>query len=152
MKNISSQEAFELLQALLANAAPVVEVDRAISVVKSSKDVCGVSRLLSLLDDGAAYDESMFSIIHAAEDSDDLTYANAFVDSVPALVRQAPRWASIILMRILNNENSRRALVGVARSAPEDSRLSLTALCEAINERGVEFVGKTLPIIIAAKG
>lgn len=110
--------------------------------------------LLALLSDNAEYDEGMFSIIHAVESLDEPpygSYVSALLSIFPALSAAAPRWASIVLMRVLNSDASRHELVRQLRDAPLPMKETVRSMCERINEVSPEFLSRTVPVIMAAK-
>lgn len=106
--------------------------------------------LLEFLDDEAPYDEVMFSIIHGVEIFDDTTYVDQVLLGASDLCTRAPRWASILFMRLLNAESSRHELVRQVRKADAGTKSEIKSLMEKINARGVQFMAKTTPVIVAA--
>tara|TARA_R110000868_G_scaffold125948_1_gene332363 strand:+ start:114 stop:578 length:465 start_codon:yes stop_codon:yes gene_type:complete len=109
--------------------------------------------LLALLSDKAEYDEGMFSIIHTVESRDEIpyrSYVSALLSVFPTLSASSPRWASIVLMRVMNSDASRHELVRQLRNAPAPTKESVRIMCERINEVSPEFLSKTVPVTIAA--
>tara|TARA_R110002126_G_scaffold10236_36_gene46146 strand:- start:3547 stop:4002 length:456 start_codon:yes stop_codon:yes gene_type:complete len=109
--------------------------------------------LLALLSDKAEYDEGMFSIIHAVESLDETpygSYVSALLSVFPTLSASSPRWASIVLMRVMNSDASRHELVRQLRNAPAPTKESVRIMCERINEVSPEFLNRTVPVTIAA--
>lgn len=135
----------------LRGEGSVQALEDALKQVTSIGDSSSIGPLLLLLEDGAEYDEAMFSLIHAAEAFEDDTYVRAFLEVVPALQASAPRWASIVLMRILNNEPTKDALVRHLREMPEETKRAISWFCDEINKRSPAFLGKTVPVVLAAK-
>ena len=105
--------------------------------------------LLELLDDEAPYDEVMFSIIHGIEIFDDTTYVHEILRGAKDLCWRAPRWASILFMRILNTDSSRHELVRQVRDTDIETKKAVKELMEKINARSVQFMAKTTPVIVA---
>jgi len=105
--------------------------------------------LLASLSDKAEYDEGMFSIIHAAESIADTPYVSALLSIFPALLVSSPRWASILLMRVMNSDPTRRELVRQLREASPPIKESVRSMCERINEVSPEFLSKTVPVTLA---
>ncbi len=108
--------------------------------------------LLVLLSDEAEYDEGMFSIIHAVESQDEPPYKSyvlAVLTVFPTLSATAPRWASIVLMRVMNSDASRHELVRQLRDAPAPTKESVREMCERINGVSPEFLSKTVPVTLA---
>ena len=109
--------------------------------------------LLALLSDKAEYDEGMFSIIHAVESLDETpygSYVSALLSVFPVLSAESPRWASIVLMRVMNSDATRHELVRQLRDAPAPIKESVRSMCERINEVSPEFLSKTIPVTLAA--
>lgn len=100
--------------------------------------------LLALLSDKAEYDEGMFSIIHAVESLDKTpygSYVSALLSVFPTLSASSPRWASIVLMRVMNSDASRHELVRQLRDAPAPTKESVRIMCERINEVSPQIPG-----------
>lgn len=106
--------------------------------------------LLSLLSDSAEYDEGMFSLIHAAEIYDDRSYVRALLSVFPGLVTSAPRWASIVLMRMLNCPSTQAEIVRQLRTAPVSAKKAVWVMCDRINLVSPQFLSKTVPVTVAA--
>lgn len=125
-------------------------IDTLIGRLPDRRDAGATAALLSLLSDRAPDDEGMFSILHAAEAADDATYVAGLLESVETLATAAPRWASIVLMRVLNHEGSRDALVRQVRAAPVAVKEAVRSLAERIDAASPEFRNRTAPVILAA--
>lgn len=130
-------------------ARPLV-VDDHVATLLSEGGATLTEDLLGLLSDRAEYDEGMFSIIHAAEAVADAPYVSALLSVFPTLSASSPRWASIVLMRVMNSDLSRHELVRQLREAPVQVKESLRSMCERINEVSPEFLSRTVPVTIAA--
>jgi hypothetical protein len=126
-------------------------IDEAILPVMSHHDKRSIGLLLLSLDDAAQDDAGMFSLIHAAESFDDDTYVNEFLSVLPQLLTKSPKWTSIVLMRCLNSEMTKEAMVRKVREADPEVKSSIIWLCEKINQRSPSFLSKTLPLLLAAK-
>lgn len=109
-----------------------------------------VEDLLLSLSDEAEYDEGMFTLIHAAESIADAPYVSALLLVFPTLLASSPRWASIVLMRVMNSDASRHELVRQLRDAPAPIKESVREMCERINGVSPEFLSKTIPVTLAA--
>lgn len=128
----------------------VERFERVLATIAQLNDPDSIVALAEFFDDDAEFDELMFSIIHTIESHDDQTYVRELLKVAPQLCSGSPRWASIIFMRVLNSDPTRKELVLQLRSAPSGTKDSLRNLMEKINERGVEFMAKTTPVIIAS--
>jgi Immunity protein 30 len=125
-------------------------IDSAINSILSFQDDRMPHDLLVLLSDNAEYDDGMFSLIHAAESVDNRTYVNALLSAFSTLAASSPRWASIILMRALNNDPTRHELVGQLRTASPTIKGPIREICLQINQVSPQFLAKTAPVLIAA--
>jgi hypothetical protein len=130
-------------------ARPTV-IDMAIAELLADCDERLPSDMLSLLSDSAEYDEGMFSLIHAAESYDDSAYVRAVLSAFPNLISSAPRWASIILMRIPNSRSAQLEIVRQLRDTPTSIKESVREMCRRINEVSPQFLSKTIPVTLAA--
>jgi hypothetical protein len=126
-------------------------IDTLISDLTSNRDAEIAAALLSLLSDRASYDEGMFSIIHAAEATDDAAYVAGLLKAFASLAAAAPRWASIVLMRVLNDAASRHELIRQLREAPVSIKESVRDMSGRINAVSPEFLNRTTPVILAAQ-
>jgi hypothetical protein len=128
-------------------------VDKHVEALLTEGGASLAEDLLALLSDKAEYDEGMFSIIHAAESLDGAPYGS-YVSSLllvfPAISVSSPRWASIVLMRVMNSDASRHELVRQIRDAPAPIKRSVRGMCERINEVSPEFLSKTVSITLAS--
>jgi immunity protein 30 of polymorphic toxin system len=86
------------------------------------KDASIVTALLYLLDDDAEYMELMFSILHAAEASDDETYSLGVVNALPELWETSPDWLRTIHVRILNSPSYTDTYLHVLNQSDELKR------------------------------
>lgn len=136
---------------MLSGNGAVQTLDEAISRVVSHRNPRSIGSLLLLLNDSYEHDEGMFSLIHAAESFDDDVYVRELLLVLPEISRSAPRWASIILMRVLNNESARDELVRLLRTASITVKESARWLCEKINERNPKFLNRTLAVLVTTK-
>ena len=128
----------DLIESLLADAL-------------RQRDPSYIGRLLRLMDDGAEYDELVFSIIHGAESFEDDVYVDTLLEEFPFLAEKCPRWTSIVLMRVINNESTKALIVKKLVDAGEDTKSAAIWISERINERSPRFLEKTIPVIAAAK-
>lgn len=129
----------------------VPAIDAALAQVTKYGSPQSIGPLLLMLDDRAAYDEGMFSLIHAAEAFEDSVYVRELLGVLPELRVAAPRWASIVLIRVLNSDGTRADLVRALRDAAPAAKLAAKWLCNKVNERNPKFMSKTLPVLAAAE-
>lgn len=124
-------------------------IDTALAQVTQHNSPQSISPLLLMLNDRATYDEGMFSLIHAAEAFEDRVYVHEFLGALPEMRVAAPRWASIVLIRALNNDGTRADLVRALRDAKPAVKQAVKWLCDKVNERSPDFMSKTLPVLAA---
>jgi hypothetical protein len=140
----------DLRREIEAGGARPTVIDVAVSELMADTNERLPSDLLSLLSDNAEYDEGMFSLIHAAESYDDNAYVRALLSVFPHLVSSAPRWASIVLMRVLNASATQAEMVRQLRDAPASVKGAVRDVCGRINEVSPQFLSKTVPVTLAA--
>lgn len=150
MKKSYEQLIYNLRRDIEAAGARPAMIDAAINELMDKGNERIPSDLLSLLSDSAEYDEGMFSLIHAAESYDDEVYIRALLSIFSHLASSAPRWASIVLMRVLNSRSAQVEMVRQLRNAPILTKRDVNEICERINEVSPQFLEKTIPLILAS--
>ena len=136
---------------LAASIGSVRGIDEAVAKVMQQNDSSCLSRLLGALNDHAPFDEGMFSIIHAAESFEDPIYVRGLFDALPDLVENAPKWASILLMRIFNDAESHRRFVAELSHRSREEKNAAEWLCKKINEVDPRFISKTVAVLAGAR-
>lgn len=129
----------------------VFEIEEAISELAYLNDPRAINVLLMLLRDDAPYEEVMYSFVHAAEAFNFDVFVEEVLLILPKLILIAPKWASILFMRMLNNERVKRIVINRLRDAESDVKASARWLCDEINKVDVAFLAKTTPVLLAAK-
>lgn len=124
----------------------VRDFEAALSEVNELSDRESIVPLMLLMDDATEYDEAMYSIVHSVETYPIDEYLNSFVLALPRLCRDTPRWASIILMRILNSQPATQELKSVLPTCKDVEKSSLTWLLDRIEEVSEGFVPSTTPL------
>lgn len=94
----------------------------------------------------------MWSLVHAAERFDDMVYVASFLEALPALAIASTRWASVLMMHLLNSDTVRPELVRQLRIAASDVKRSAVFLCEQINDTDARFLAKTTAVLVAGNG
>lgn len=140
----------DLRREIEVGGARPAAIDVAVSELVADGNESLPSDLLSLLSDKVEDDEGMFSLLHAAESYNDRNYVRALLAVFPHLVSSAPRWASIVLMRVLNSSATRAEIVRQVRHAPASVKGAVREMCERINEVSPQFLSKTVPVTLAA--
>lgn len=75
-----------------------------------------------------------------------MTYIGAVLLAFSDIALTAPRWASIVLIRILNSPPSQAELIRQLANAPVSARQAIRRACEDIVQENPEFLAKTLPV------
>lgn len=152
MNTILKSNFLELTSAIKENDLNSVRnIDAILEDIAQENDPASVTVLLLSLDDNFDFDEGMFSIIHTAEAFADQIYIPGFLAAIPHLFRSSPRWASIVLMRILNNTGSKDALIKSLMQSPEPTKKAVEQLCNQINDQSTDFLSKTVAVLVATK-
>jgi hypothetical protein len=124
------------------------DADEIIAQITNYEDPYSIELLVPLFDDEYPYDEAMYSIIHSIETFDDNTYVKHILRTIPNFIYNAPRWASIVHMRILNSDETRLAYIKeCAKNATLEQRVALKKLLTSINEVDTEFLTRTVPLL-----
>ena len=123
----------------LRNEGYVQRFETGLSQVIASNDSACIGPLLLLLDDEEEHDELMFSIVHAIERFDDATYVRAIIGSLHLLVEQAPRWGTVLHMRILNSPSAMSEYGEVVKSLPPEQREGVRKILESVRRRNSKF-------------
>jgi hypothetical protein len=130
--------------------AYVREFEAALAAVARLNDPASIRALVPFLEDGARFDEVMFSIIHTMEAFPDEVYTSEIVAVFRDLARRAPRWAEVVLIRMLNAEPTRAHLIRQVKGADAGTKQALREVLGDINRRGSKFLEKTAPVLAAA--
>lgn len=125
----------------------VARFEEALADIAAMNDPTCIVLLSTFFDDDAEFDELMFSIIHTIENFDDVTYATSLIKAAPDLCEKAPRWASIVFMRVLNSPTSTAALIDALRDGTDEQRESVRSLMRKINDVSGDFIEKTQPVL-----
>jgi hypothetical protein len=102
--------------------------------------------LLTLVDDISA-EAQVFGIVHLAESADDRPYALGLVKALPLLVEAAPRWATILLSRLLNSASTFQQLIELVPSLPAEQQRALLKSVAAVEEWRPDQVGPQVALI-----
>jgi hypothetical protein len=84
----------------------IANFDLLVSEISESKDPKNIPMLIHVLDDETEFPEVMDSIVHALDCYPDDVHAKGVIESIPYLLKNAPRWLLRLTYRTLNNPNS----------------------------------------------
>lgn len=138
-----------ILRGIVEDGADTLAIDGALAPIAEAQDPSTIAPLLLLLRD-VQDDHGMWSILHAAEQFDDKTYLSSFLSVLPDVEAVAPKWASILVMRVLNSDTYRLELARQLRDADAAVRRSTKQICERINSVDPQFLAKTTVVLVAA--
>lgn len=132
------------------NFGDVQAIDTSLAEVMAFNDPLSIRPLMRLFDDCAEYDEAIFSIIHSIESFNDDIYISELLKELPYVLNKSPKWASILFMRILNNDSTRDCLTKKLYFATPETKTAVLTLIDKINEKSSKFLEKTVTVIAAA--
>ena len=93
-----------------------------------------VRGLLTALVDDPLADQYLFGIVHGAETATDHDYIACLLDVLPTLVQSAPRWARILVIRVMNSSASHIELIRVAPHAAHNQQGALMHTLQLVEE------------------
>ena len=105
-----------------------------------------VAPLLSTLVDDVTAEAEVFAIVHLAEATADRPYVLGLLEALPVLVKRAPRWARILLSRVVNSPGAFEQLMELARDQPDGQRRALLDAADAL-ERWRPAIGAQVALI-----
>ena len=119
----------------LATDADVEQFDRALDALPAELSGPVVIRLLDGFDDDSAVPEVTFNLIHRIEKTASPRYEQALVAGLPHLHETAPWWAEVLVIRIVNSDSSRAAVISAAGEATPEERATLRSVLDGIADR-----------------
>jgi hypothetical protein len=139
MKGISSKYLNELALEINEYGARPASIDSILNSYNKIEVESDRVNLISMLSDSAEYDEGMFSIIHFAESIDDESYVSALLQALPNLAVRAPRWSSILLMRVMNNTVTFKEFCRKIDSADSNEKTLIRNIANSIVQKRPQF-------------
>jgi len=129
----------------------VLKFENKLEEIFSTGNPAMISKLLDVMDDKFEFDELMFSIIHTIESFDDFTYIQELFISLPEFVLKSPRWASIIVMRIINSPKTLDVFLESLEILSLKKKKALILLLTSMAKRGDEIAKKVNPVLSELK-
>lgn len=153
MTSYALEQALKILVEVVRadNFGDVQAIDTSLAEVMAFNDPAAIRPLIRLIEDTAQYDEAIFSIIHSIESFDEEVYITEMLKELPYLVQKAPHWASVLFMRILNNDSARECITEQIYFATPEIKVVMSWLVERVNEKSFKFLEKTEAVKVAAK-
>ena len=127
------------------------EIDKFLSELRGLNEDSDFRDLLLLLDGEAEWDESMYSIVHFVEKQQIEKYIHQLLIVFPELTSKSPRWASILLVRILNSEPAKIEAIRQVKFSADSVKRAIWDMCDRINGVSPTFLSKTIALSLAAK-
>jgi len=125
----------------------VVKFESKLEQIYSTHNPIIISKLLGVMDDKFEFDELMFSIVHAIESFDDVIYVEEILKSIPDFILKSPRWASIIVMRIINSTETLEIFINQLEDVPYKKKEVLRLLLNSMAKRGSKIEDKVSPLL-----
>ena len=129
----------------------VLDFEDVLAEMIALKDDGMIVPLMEFFDDEPPYLELMFSIIHTIESFDRETYIAQTLTGMPSLRERSPEWAETLIIRMLNSEQDRGALIRRLDTSDSQTKHSIRTILERINARGVDSLEKSAPVIAATE-
>ena len=137
LKNIYSKGGESLVPAFERQLATIAQVN----------DPAVIGQLLTLLDDGAEYDELMFSLIHTIEQFNDDDYVSQIIRALPKQWKATPKWLQVIHVRIINSESTMECYVSTIAKASEEIKGVSREVFRAVADRWASKREKALQAV-----
>ena len=127
---------------LLRTNEEIEKFECAIENILSEEDYRDIKYLCTGFDDNTKNDEVMFGLIHAIESYDRIADAKLtlkeFIDAIPSVYTYANEWIKIMNKRILNDENSFKEYIEIAKTCDEELKLILIELMNEVKKDNPE--------------
>ena len=94
-----------------------------------------------------AFDVMGFSIVHAAETFENGAYVKALLETFPVLANEVPRWAMMLLARVLNSPPALSTLLGQLPLAREEVLSSVRSVAEELRAGAWPVAGKARSLL-----
>ena len=129
----------------------VAEFEVALEGLPDDLDLQALDELLTVFDDGTESRETMFALLHRIERAPIELLVEAIVRALPSLIRTAPWWCRVFVIRILNNERTRSILIDVETKATVVEQRALMDVLRDI-QRSTNPVGATATQVLSTLG
>lgn len=127
---------------LLRTNEEIEKFECAIENILNNEDYKDIKYLCTGFDDNTEDDEVMFGLIHAIESYDRIAdmklTLKEFIHSIPSVHSYAKEWIKIMNKRILNDENSLKEYIEIAKNCDEKLKLILIELMNEVKKDNPE--------------
>lgn len=138
------------LRKVIAEGGGAREIDEALIPIVELNDPRSIMPLMLLFSENSD-DDGMWSLLHTIEAFDHEIYLDSYVEAIAHLAAQAPWWASLLMIRILNSDATRAGLARRLRITPVAAKEAAIEICEKLNADDIRFLAKTTVVLIAAR-
>lgn len=122
---------------LMKNNEQIGLFEEAIEQISDNEDVGHISALCQGFDDNTEHSEVMFGLIHTIEGYDRFSSPSEaisnFIQAAPTMLPHAADWLRIMLVRILNDANSRPLFSQLLASSSPNSKEPIRAVLQKIS-------------------
>lgn len=131
----------------------VRDFERALADLPETLDSETLDELHLLLYDDTVVPEVMYGLVHRLERTPVGDQEASVLRVLPRMAATAPWWIETVVMRLINNDESRAALLESAEHAPEDHRAALRSVLERISEEpdAVGRVARSTIVVLDAR-
>lgn len=121
----------------------VTEFENYLAIINKENTPESIPLLVELFEDDSKYDELMFSIIHSIERFDDETYIKYLLPELETIFKDSPRWATILIMRILNSDSTSKELEKTVLTNSENTRNTLNVIFANLRNKNPKWISLT---------
>jgi hypothetical protein len=111
-------ETLSRLKALLQQGE-IGPFEQHLAIIARERKTDDLAQLFLLFDDTIDEDVMMYSIIHTVEILDHETYISLYLNAAESVFRNAPGWASQLLIRIVNHPSALNILKRMLSADPD---------------------------------
>jgi len=121
----------------------VTEFENYLAIINKENTPQSIPLLVELFEDNSKYDELMFSIIHSIERFDDETYLKYLLPELEPIFKNLQRFATILVMRILNNSSTKDELEKAVPTMSESTKDTLKRIFINLRNKDAKWISLT---------
>lgn len=126
--------------------------EEALEQIGDEQNAANISALCQGFDDDTEHSEVMFGLIHTIEGYDSFSppeeAMSNFIQAAPSMLPHAADWLRTMLVRILNDTNSRLSFAqSLANSGPDDKKIIQDTLQKISIEDPTKFKEKVSEVV-----
>jgi len=116
-------------------------LDHALERIDALQDPACIEALMEMVDDGLD-DLIVFQLVHTIERFADETYVQHLISGLPAIWSRSPRWAQLLLLRILNSPSALAQLRARIYGLPDPQRSAVRDTLKALKSSEPQFADR----------